>query len=151
MPSGEEKFSLEEMAKEFDISRVSLGGPIFDREKLDWLNGKYIREDLSDAEFMDQFASWAFQSEKMAIIVHLIKQRVERFSDVADLGQFFISADVSIASGDFEHKSITPELGLKILQFSLWHLEALTEWNRESVESVLQGLAISLGLKIRDL
>jgi glutamyl-tRNA synthetase len=151
MPSGEEKFSLDEMAKEFDISRVSLGGPIFDREKLDWLNGKYIREDLSDAEFMAQFASWAFQSEKMAVIVPLIKQRVERFSDVADLGQFFISADVSISSEDFEHKSITPELGLKILQFTLWHLEALIEWNRESVESVLQSLATSLGLNIRDL
>lgn len=151
MPSGEEKFSLDEMTKEFDISRVSLGGPIFDREKLDWLNGKYIREDLSDTEFMTEFASWAFQSEKMAAIIPLIKQRVERFSDVADLGHFFISADVSISSEDFEHKLITPELALKILQFSLWHLEALTDWNREAVGNVLQGLATSLGFKVRDL
>ena len=39
MPSGEEKFSLADMEVSFDISRVSLGGPIFDIEKLDWLNG----------------------------------------------------------------------------------------------------------------
>ena len=84
MPSGEEKFSLDEMTKEFDISRVSLGGPIFDREKLDWLNGKYIREDLSDTEFMTEFANWAFQSEKMAAIVPLIKHCLLYTSDAAD-------------------------------------------------------------------
>ena len=48
LPSGEEKFSLQEMTGHFDLERVSLGGPVFDIEKLDWLNGRYIREDLSD-------------------------------------------------------------------------------------------------------
>ncbi len=33
----------------FDIQRVSLGGPIFDVEKLSWLNGMWIREDLDEA------------------------------------------------------------------------------------------------------
>ena len=151
LPSGEEKFTLAEMTKEFDINRVSLGGPIFDIEKLDWLNGKYIREDLSDAEFITQFASWAFQNKKMEAIVPLIKQRVERFSDVAELGQFFISAAVTIDAESFAHKSLSSEDCLKILQFSLWHLEALPEWNRETVESALQELGASLELKIRDL
>ncbi|MEQ8952686.1 MAG: glutamate--tRNA ligase, partial [Gammaproteobacteria bacterium] len=43
LPSGEEKFTLAQMETEFDISRVSQGGPIFDIEKLNWLNGRYIR------------------------------------------------------------------------------------------------------------
>ena len=51
MPTGEEKFSLTEMEASFDISRISLGGPIFDIEKLDWLNGKIIREELTDEAF----------------------------------------------------------------------------------------------------
>ena len=47
MPDEREKFTLAEMEQAFDIKRVSLGGPIFDLEKLNWLNGLWIREDLS--------------------------------------------------------------------------------------------------------
>ena len=39
MPDEREKFTLQEMIDEFEINRVSLGGPIFDLEKLSWLNG----------------------------------------------------------------------------------------------------------------
>ena len=47
MPDEQEKFTLSEMQAAFDISRVSLGGPVFDVEKLKWLNGLWIRESLS--------------------------------------------------------------------------------------------------------
>nr|GFD06718.1 glutamate--tRNA ligase, chloroplastic/mitochondrial [Tanacetum cinerariifolium] len=44
MPDEREKFSLQEMVDNFDLNRVSLGGPIFDIEKLSWLNGQWLRE-----------------------------------------------------------------------------------------------------------
>lgn len=150
MPTGEEMFSLREMTDAFDIKRVSLGGPIFDTEKLDWLNGKYIRETLDDQQFAKLFAQWAFSPEKIQRIVPLLKQRVERFSDVAELGSFFISANPTLSVDLFEHKALTVEAQLKILQFSLWHLEALKDWNRDAIELSLQGLAGQLELKIRD-
>ena len=43
MPDEAEKFTLEEMITSFDIQRVSLGGPIFDIEKLNWLNAEWLR------------------------------------------------------------------------------------------------------------
>jgi len=150
MPTGEEMFSLQEMTDSFDISRVSLGGPIFDIQKLDWLNGKYIRETLDDQQFAKLFAEWAFSADKIQRIVPLLKQRVERFCDVAELGSFFISANPMLSVDLFEHKVLTVEAQIKILQFSLWHLEALEAWNREFIESSLQGLAGQLDLKIRD-
>ncbi len=52
MPDEREKFSLAEMIEHFDINRVSLGGPIFDVEKLSWLNGQWLRE-LSVEQFAD--------------------------------------------------------------------------------------------------
>ena len=58
MPGGEEKFSLTDMTSAFDILRT-LGGPIFDVEKLDWLNGRYLREELSDEEFASRYLQWA--------------------------------------------------------------------------------------------
>lgn len=150
MPNGEEKFTLQDMVENFDISRVSLGGPIFDIEKLDWLNGKYIREDLSDEEFAAGFAQWAFPAEKISRIVPLLKQRVERFSDVADLGSFFVSGNPLLTVEHFAHKHLQPTDQLKVLQYALWHLENLPEVHRDNVEAALQSLAEQLGLKIRD-
>ncbi len=150
MPSGDEKFSIEEMTEAFDLTRVSLGGPIFDTEKLDWLNGKYIREDLSDAQFAERYGAWAFSSDKVAKIVPLLKQRVERFSDVAGLGGFFLSGLLDIDMDDFAHKTLDAQLQAKILQFSLWRLEQLQHWQRDNIEDTLQSLSNSLQLKIRD-
>lgn len=150
MPDGEEKFSLQQMQEAFDITRVSLGGPIFDIEKLDWLNGKYIREDLSDEEFIAEFAKWAFQEHKVARIIPLLKQRVERFSDVAELAQPFVSGVIPLNAETFAHKKLDAPMLLKILQFSLWRLEESAGFGRDQVESVLQELAVQLDLKIRD-
>jgi glutamyl-tRNA synthetase len=150
MPSGEEKFSIEEMTEAFDISRVSLGGPVFDTEKLDWLNGKYIRENLDDEQFIEQFSRWAFSPEKIRRIVPLLKQRVERLSDVVELGGFFISGSVDIDAQRFEHKILDTQAELKILQFSLWQLEQIANWQRDVIEQELQALSEKLELKIRD-
>src|SRR5262249_33614571 len=38
-----EEFTLEEFVAGFSLERISLGGPVFDQEKLAWLNGKYLR------------------------------------------------------------------------------------------------------------
>ena len=150
MPTGEEKFSLSEMEASFDISRISLGGPIFDIEKLDWLNGKIIREELTDEEFAKRFAAWAFAPEKVAQIVPLLKQRVERFSDVTSLGGFFIDGSLEVSEASFAHKSIDSAQAAKILQFTLWKLEALEELSRDAVEEELPALAAKFELKIRD-
>ena len=52
LPDGEEIFTFEDMVASFDWSRVNTVGPVFDLDKLDWLNGHYIRalpvEELAD-------------------------------------------------------------------------------------------------------
>ena len=48
MPDEREHFDLQTMIEHFDLKRISLGGPIFDTTKLDWLNGTWIREELDD-------------------------------------------------------------------------------------------------------
>lgn len=150
MPSGEEKFSLQEMEANFEINRVSLGGPIFDGEKLNWLNGRYLREDLSDEEFANRFLQWASTDKRLQQVVPLIKERVERFSDVVGLAGQFIDGVIELSEDKFSHKKMDNETLLKVLQFSLWRLEALTEWERDAIESCLQELASQLGMKIRD-
>lgn len=42
--SEEEIFTMEELAKQFDFDRVNKTGAVFDKKKLDWVNGHYVRE-----------------------------------------------------------------------------------------------------------
>jgi len=103
------KFSLTEMQEAFDIDRVSLGGPVFDVAKLDWLNGKYIRENLTAEAFAEAFRDWAFSPEKIQGIVPLVKDRVERLSDVVPLAGFFLSGLLPVSEADFAHKQLNAE------------------------------------------
>lgn len=146
----EELFSVRDMIDNFDIQRVSLGGPVFDTEKLDWLNGRYLREVLSDEEFVQRFGEWAFNPETTHQIAPLIKQRVERFSDVALLAGFFISGMPAIKTTDFVHKSLSQEDNVKILQFIVWAVETLPEWNRDRLEKLLMDMAEQMDIKVRD-
>jgi glutamyl-tRNA synthetase len=151
MPDGNEKFSVQEMVANFDISRVSLGGPVFDTEKLDWLNGRYLRESLSDEEFIQRFTAWAFQPATMREIIPLIKPRVERFSDVAALAGFFFTNLPAISVNSFAHNKLSSEDCLRILQFAAWRLEEVREWGRDALEQALVQLGGQLDYKIRDL
>lgn len=150
MPDGKEVFSLQEMTDVFDIERVSLGGPIFDTGKLDWLNGVYLRESLSEAEFAEKYLDWATSGNRLQKVVPLIQQRVEKFTDVIGLAGLFVDGVIELSEDNFKHKSLSNDQMLKILQFSLWKLEGLQEWNRDAIENEFQSLSASLELKIRD-
>jgi glutamyl-tRNA synthetase len=150
MPDSREKFSFEEMVSEFDLQRVSLGGPVFDIEKLDWLNGRYLREDLSDHEFWMQFKNWGFGQERIEKIVPLLRDRVEKFSDVIPLVGFLFGDPPSISRENFNHSVLSADDCLDILQLSIWELEKIQDWQREFVESSLMSLAKKLNLKPKE-
>jgi glutamyl-tRNA synthetase len=150
MPDEREKFSLQEMIDNFDIQRVSLGGPIFDVEKLRWLNGLWIREDLDPAAFARRLQQWALNPEYLMQIIPLIQPRVETFSDVAPLAGFFLSGMLDVKESDFEHKQLESEQIRRVLQFSLWSLEGERHWIKDRLFAQLGGLAKLMDIKVRD-
>jgi glutamyl-tRNA synthetase len=149
MPDEREQFTRAEMFENFDIKRVSLGGPIFDQTKLSWLNSQWIR-DLSEDEFVAEFIKWGLNKESLMPAIKHVQPRIERFSDVAPLAGFLLSGmpDVSIES--FEHKNITPEDMVKQLQMGLWQLEAIRHWEKSTIQARLFGLAKVMDVKIKD-
>ncbi|WP_299182844.1 glutamate--tRNA ligase [uncultured Neptuniibacter sp.] len=150
MPDESEKFSRQQMFENFDIQRVSLGGPIFDQEKLSWLNGLWLREDLDPAQFAAKFQEWALNPEYLMQIVPLIQQRVEKLSDVAPLASFFLSGMLDISESDFEHKSLETADIRRMLQYSVWLLDTENQWNKDRLFGQLKQLADAMGFKIRD-
>lgn len=149
MPDESEKFSRDEMFGNFDINRVSLGGPVFDVEKLRWLNSLWLRE-LSPEQFVEKFAQWGFRSENVLPVIPHVQPRVEVFSDVAPLAGHFLSGMTPLTPESFEHKVLDTEATTNILQMGLWQLEAIRHWEKENIEQALFGLAKQMDVKIRD-
>lgn len=150
MPDGRELFSVQDMIEHFDINRVSLGGPVFDTQKLDWLNGRYLRERVSDLEFMQRYAEWALNRDKLHQIVPLIKPRVERFSDVVPLAGFFLAGVPPITPESFAGGKLDSSDYPRLLQFIAWRMEEMKQWHRDRIEQALVELAGKLDIKIRD-
>jgi glutamyl-tRNA synthetase len=149
MPDEREQFSRDEMFANFDISRVSLGGPIFDQEKLSWLNSQWIR-DLSEDEFAEQFIKWGLNKDSLMPAIEHIQPRVERFSDVVPLAGFLLSGMPAVSADDFAHKSIEPTQMVELLQMGLWQLEAIRDWQKPEIQQRLFALAKIEGVKPKD-
>ena len=149
MPDEREKFSLDEMMAHFDVQRVSLGGPVFDLDKLTWLNGVYIREDLDDAALLRALMEWAFNEEYVGQILPQVRTRVETLSQVAPLAGHFFSGLPAIEEGDFDAVKLSREELLKLLQFLVWRFELVPAWHKEALLGEVKGLAAHFDLKMK--
>jgi glutamyl-tRNA synthetase len=150
MPDESEKFSLQTMLDHFDIQRVSLGGPIFDVEKLRWLNGMWIREDLSEQELADRLVQWAFNESNLLKVLPHAQKRMETLSDFAPLSSFLVSGTLPITESSFDGIKGERELVVKGLQFALWRMESLQHWDRDQIWAELKAVADALGIKVKD-
>ena len=150
MPDEREKFSLQDMLEQFDIQRVSLGGPIFDVEKLSWLNGMWIREDLDEKQLAQRLVDWAYNSDNLMKVIPHAQKRMETLSDFAPLAGFLVSGTLALDEDSFSSVKGEPENILKGLQFALWRLEAQRHWTRDNIWDDLKGLADALGVKVKD-
>ncbi|KFF50147.1 glutamyl-tRNA synthetase [Gammaproteobacteria bacterium MFB021] len=149
MPDEREKFSLDEMMANFDIQRVSLGGPVFDLDKLTWLNGVYIREDLDDAGLLEALRNWAFNEEYVGQILPQIRPRISTLSDAIPLAGHFFSGLPAISAESFDGVALERESLVELLQFLTWRLEAVGRWEKAELLEVCQSLSASLELKMK--
>ena len=150
MPDESEKFSLQQLLENFDVQRVSLGGPIFDVEKLRWLNGLWIRDDLSQEQLAQRLVDWAYNPEMLSKVLPHAQKRMETLSDFAPLASFLVSGTLPLTEASFGNIKAEREELVKWLQFALWRLEAQRQWERDLLWDDLKGLADALGVKVRD-
>lgn len=149
MPDEREKFSLDEMIANFDITRVSLGGPIFDVEKLYWLNGQYIKA-MSAPQLLDTLLSWQNDRQKLTSIAEAIQPRIQLLSEAVDWSAFYFNHLPAISAEQFANKKMSDEQVRQSLQFAIWRLESLAAWNNDTVSQTLAELANQMGVKLRD-
>lgn len=150
MPDEREKFSLQEMIDAFDLERVSLGAPIFDPEKLRWLNGEWLRE-LDDAALTAALVEWGGEVLDMPKLLPALRPRLKTFGDIEALAGFLLSEKLNLSKADFEALDAPLERQLEILQSSAWRLAELRhDWNQERLFEALKTLAAQLEIKMRN-
>ena len=147
MPDEAEKFTLEEMQAAFDITRVSLGGPVFDVEKLKWLNGLWIRESLSMDDLIRRLRHWALNRAMLEKILPQAQGRIEVLSDLIPQAAYLLSGELVLQPEAFGESDAEREQAVMRMQFSLWRLEAQQDWSRDALFAALKGLAEAMDLK----
>jgi glutamyl-tRNA synthetase len=151
-----ELMSRGEIAKNFTLERVSKNPAVFNREKLDWMNGVYIRS-LSLDEFIQRALPFLEKNLSSDIgrpldqdyvrrIMPLIQDRARTLGEVAYLTEFFFIEEL-----DYETKllleKLTPDEATKSLQTTIARLEGLQDWDAATLENLLRPLAEELQLK----
>jgi glutamyl-tRNA synthetase len=119
-------------------------------EKLKWLNGLWIREDLSQEQLAQRLHDWALNKDYLMQILPHAQKRIETLSDFAPLAAFFAAGQLSIKAEDFSGLKLQDDELLQALQFALWKLEALRHWERDAIFEAMKGLADALDVKVKD-
>ena len=128
-----------------------MAGPVFDVDKLRWLNGRYIREDYTADALQAKLEEWALNREHIARIVPLVQPRLETLSDWGQLTAPFFADGVPFDPQAVAIAGKSPDEVLAILQLLLWRLEAQHDFTAPALDALLRDTAEKLDLKLRQL
>ena len=151
MPGGEEKFSLAQMIEHFRLEDLSTGGPVFDTDKLRWLNGRYLREDMPPEALLGELKRWALDDDRLRKIVPLAQPRMETMGDWGYLTAFLFAEHVPVAASELTLKGKTQDELLALFQITVWEMEKLRNFDAQEVKTLFAALSEKTGVKLRDL
>jgi len=91
-----ELFSLDEFVKSFDEKGFQKANPIFNKEKLDWFNGVYLRklDDQKLSEMVFENLKGKYPKNIILETIPLVKERINTLSDYWGLAGFFFEENI---------------------------------------------------------
>ncbi len=146
----EEKEPLADLIGRFDLTRVNLGGSVFDLEKLNWLNGRYLREDLTPGQLLVALRDWALNDDFLAQVIPLMQPRMETLGDLMPKCAFFFSRKVAPQVEDLLPKGREAADVAAMLQTTVWSLETVVPWQRDAIEAAVKRVGQFWEWAIRD-
>ena len=91
--NNQEFFTLKELIKEFDITKINKAGAIFDIEKLNYFNSHYIKQKSIDELklLIANYSKISLKINNLDKIIVVIKDRMVKLSDFDKLSKMFLS------------------------------------------------------------
>ncbi|MDQ7993179.1 MAG: glutamate--tRNA ligase [Propionicimonas sp.] len=152
--------SFDEFVAHFDWQKVNTVGPIFDLDKLNWLNGHYIRS-LAPAELAERVVEhlvWTEQwpadpdpvhAELVARAIPLVQERMVTLAEALAKLDFLFTADADLVVDPDALAKAGPDAG-RVVEAATDALASLGEWTHEAIEAALRAALVDgLGLKPR--
>ncbi|TES84887.1 MAG: glutamate--tRNA ligase [Dehalococcoidia bacterium] len=141
----------------FSLERIGKTGAIFNREKLDWMNGVYIRS-LTPDEFFDAVQPYLMtdiaagealidSEDYVREILPLVQERAKKLLQVVELTKFFFVEELDYKPDMLIGKNMDNNSTVKALKAAQDKLKPLKAFDTDSLEAVLRPLAPELELK----
>ncbi len=156
--SGAEILSKDELINLFDIADCTKAPSVFDKVKLNWMNGMYIRkksvEEFAELSLPFVAQSGMFTEEKARAnwewykhVVAQVQPRVDLLTQVPEIADFFFRDEIQVnegAAAKFLTDSVKPFLRRVI--------EGLrtVEWELPAIESLVRSIQEEMGLKPKE-
>ena len=109
-----EIFSMQELIDSFTLEKVNKAGAVFDIQKLDWMNGEYMKltppsQLASQLQPMAKNMGLVATDEYLAKIVELVRDRVHKLHEVLPFADYMFHAPTSYEA-EYKAKFWTPDL-----------------------------------------
>ena len=160
----EEVLSMAELIERFDLSTVNRAGAIFDRGRLEWLNGQWIRRlppaDLDDRlrpflelELAAGRIDWLPTDDEIGSLLSVLQERLPTLSAVGDVVGFLFVNDLQPDPAAIVPKSwdaATTATALAAARRTIAEVGRVA-WEADEIEPPLRSLVEERGWKARDL
>ena len=152
-----ELFTTESLIESFTIERVSKSGAIFNNDKLDWMNGHYIREmsanELADA-LLDFWGAFpppeipTLPSRELTLqIAPMVQERLKTLRDAAPLVAFLFKESIEYETEELIQRRMDADATRACLEAAHESLSPLDPFDAETIETLLRGMVKELDVK----
>ncbi len=151
-----ELLSQEELIKHFSLERVGKTAAIFNKDKLEWMNGVYLRK-LSPEEFaklatpllsrdLPSLVKRPLGENYICQVMPLIQERAKTLAEVPQLADFFFLNELQYDTGLLLSGELDSAQAVNAIEATVQKLEVVKDWNASSLENILRPLSAELNL-----
>jgi glutamyl-tRNA synthetase len=148
----EDILTVDQLIAKFSIEKIQASPAMANLERLDWLNGQFIRRLTADelaARLVPRMPQVSVEALKP--LIPLVQERLRTLNEAPDMLRFFFEDPDTYKPEQLIPKGRDAAATTAALTDAATTLRALTDWTPESIEPALRGLAERLGWSSRDL
>ena len=142
-----EIFSLSELQDEFSVEKIQKSPAVFNQDKLDWLNGFYIRKKpLNELALMCQpyLIKAGFNANNLEYVqkaVDLYQERLKKLSEISELTGYLFQKEIAVDKTLLKWKDMSEKEIKASLEKSYKALKKIKEWTQDNITSCLLELS----------
>jgi glutamyl-tRNA synthetase len=148
----EDILTMDQLIAKFSLEKIQPSPAIANLERLEWLNGQFIRR-LSAGELAARVAPRMPQVSVEALrpLMPLVQERLRTLNEAPEMLRFFFEEPDTYRPEQLIPKGRDAAAAATALESARQTLAALPDWQPEAIESALRALAERLGWSSRDL